>query len=589
LQGVQLRIVRAGSPLKWAQGPDVVTDANGEYNVNCTFARDRNGVVPGGKKIRFKVMARFRDSEFKVRKAGWAKNNWFEVGRERGCNRSGGVFTDACRDNDFDNVNENFDTNDTAGKHAYMWWFYNRLQDDLENENVGLTHRPVFKRKLTISYPNRFVFQDGSFFLFNIHLEQGDWENNETMIHEFMHRWDVGKLGGEGHVSCLLDAHHEPPNQWNSSRCSGFMEGFAEAAAEGINHELYGANISPETHSDLRAGNTGHGYSVGNLSEAERSDVGWENFIQLILVDNEMDYVDGSESCDPTDVGIFEMLRVLQRDASRRADWYKLRPNASFSWFTDILQDHVSGFTSRDAELYQRLGDPSLSASEVCGSSDEPVADAVDFSGSWDTTFGELRLHQVDNFLIGDYADNGIIVGEVSGSCVAGVFTNGERNGNFRFEASGEDNFEGSWGWHGDPVEANWSGSRTSSSVQELKNFTRDGSTTQIIDNDRTVFDGTYNSNYGTLKLLSRDLVLIGDYANKGIMAGMWDGNSFVGRFTNGDRTGWFDLAFFSKNGSFRNGEWGWVGQSSGGSWDLSGQNDSTPNLDNLTEGASCN
>ena len=605
LEGVQLRIVRAGSPIKWAQGPDVVTDENGDYDVTCTFARDRNGVAPGGKKIRFKVMARFRDDEFKIRKAGWAKNNWFEVGRRRGCNRSGGLATPKCRDHNFTGIDKTFDTNNTAGKHAYMWWFFNRLEDDFEQENVGLTDRPVFKRKLTVSYPNRFVFQDGSFFLFNVHLEQGDWNAHETMIHEFMHRWDVGNLGGEGHFNCLLDAHHEPPTRWNSSRCSGFMEGFAEATAEGINAALYGGSIDPETHEALQNGTTGHGYSVRTRDEAERTDVGWENFLQLILVDNEMRFVDGSASCDPTDVGVFEMLRVLQADRSRKADWYKLRPNATFSWFTDILQTHLSDFTAEDAEIYQNLGDPSLSASEICPSTSGnlttttvprtprtpviPNTGSTDFSGVWDTRHGELRLHQVDNLVVGDYADRGIIVGKVQGSCLAGVFTNGERNGIFRFSASGDDRFQGQWAWHGNALNSQWTGTRTADAVNELHNFTRDNATTPVLDNDRTVYDGTYSSNHGTIDLVSRDLILVGDYANRGILAGAWDGNSFVGRFTNGERTGWFDFAFLSKTGSFRSGQWGWVGEGQSGTWTLSEQSESRPTLDNITEDVSCN
>lgn len=197
------------------------------------------------------------------------------------------------------------------------------------------------------------------------------------------------------------------------------------------------------------------------------------------------------------------------------------------------------------------------------------------FSGVWDTNFGQLRLHEVEmnrsgaKYLIGDYADRGIILGRVSGSCVAGVFTNGERNGILRFEASESDRFQGQWAWQGEELGGAWEGERTSSSVDQLQNFTRDTSGTPVIDNDRTVYDGAYESRYGTIELRSRDLFLIGDYADKGVIAGMWDGDSFVGQFTNGERTGWFDFSFFSADGSFRSGSWGWIGDDEGSDWSL--------------------
>jgi len=111
---------------------------------------------------------------------------------------------------------------------------------------------------------------------------------------------------------------------------------------------------------------------------------------------------------------------------------------------------------------------------------------------------------------------------------------------------------------------------------------------TQSIDNQRTVFDGTYSSNFGEVELVSRDLFLIGDYANLGVIAGMWDGDSFVGRFTNGADTGWFDFAFFSKNGTFRRGSWGWVNGGRQGNWTLNRTSNQTPTIANMLANVSC-
>ncbi|NGP88237.1 hypothetical protein [Fodinibius halophilus] len=214
---------------------------------------------------------------------------------------------------------------------------------------------------------------------------------------------------------------------------------------------------------------------------------------------------------------------------------------------------------------------------------------AVDFSGKWDTDFGELRLHQFDKYVVGDYADQGIMLGKVKENCVSGIFTNGDRSGIFRFNAPQFGQFNGEWAWHGDPLSGSWNGSRTSKSVTQLSNFTRDGSKTQIIDNNRTVYDGTYDSSYGEIKLLARDLFLVGDYASRGVFAGIWDGNSYVGIFTNEDETGWFDFSFYSSNGTFDSGSWGWIGKSGRGSWSLTETDASTPAPSNMLDSVQCN
>lgn len=380
LEGVQIRVVRKGSPLKWAQGPDVTTGPNGTFSVSCNFARDRNGAQEYGRKIRFQLRARLRNEDFKVRKGGWFKNNWLTIADVRGCRRS---FKErlplidadnipACKDYRKTNLRKNFDTDTKAGKLAHIWWFYNAVQNELEAEGVGLTDRPFFNKKLTIAYPNKNIIKDGSFFLFNIHLAKDDWNDSRTLLDAFMHRWDIGKLGGEGHISCLLDAHRKSPDQWNSSRCSGFMEGFAQASAAALDRALFGAPFSPHPTADLRSG-TGVDHTVADRQAAERSHVGWANFLKLILADDEMTYAQGDGSCSPTDVGIFEMLRALQDDAARKANWSDLRPNATFPWFTGILETHLSHFTPADGAIYQNLGDPSptsASCAEVDGIAD---------------------------------------------------------------------------------------------------------------------------------------------------------------------------------------------------------------------------
>ena len=448
LEGVQLRIVRKGSPLKWAQGPDAVTDENGKFQVECTFARDRNGVVPWGKKIRFKVMARFRDGNFKVRKGGWAKNNWFEVAQREGCKKNGCKQFSFTLNGDERAASKTFDTGTLAGKHAYLWRFYNTLQDEMKQEGVGLTDRPGFRRKLTITYPDRNIRRwwseniqnesSNSWFLFNVHLAEGDWDRQETMIHEWMHRWDVEHTRGSASLVCLFDKHHKAPNNTNAAaKCSGFMEGFAEATAQALNQAHFGAG-SPDafTHEQMREGDA-DSYEVNTLSEAQRTDIGWQNFLTALWTSNKGAFVSDasspSGSCfTPKTLGVYDVLQAIKRERPRKAKWL-VSGNSTFEWFTGVLEKQVSDFGAKDARFYQLLGDPSITGSdlqaEMCGegmeTSKEPLADAGaasgDFGGVWDTDFGELRLHQIGDYVIGDYADNGVMVGKAGGTCVAGV------------------------------------------------------------------------------------------------------------------------------------------------------------------------
>lgn len=586
LEGVQIRVVRKGSPRNSTVGVHDLTDASGEFSVTQRFDSDRGGIFGGGD-IRFKVQARFRNDDLKIRKGGLLRNNWFTIAEVQG--RNGEDFDVS------DGLGVVLDRDDLVGEHAQIWWVYQRALQRLDAEGLGLP------RKLTVTYPQQHAYRlndrEASFAIHNVFIGSDDGPDDndapETMMHEMFHVWHVRHLRGDASPKCIADAHHKSPERWASSRCSGFMEGFAQAAAEEFSRIVFGANrTDANTLQAMRNGPEGNSYSIRTTGEAERTDEGWENFLTFMWQDNVWTTFSSvsDATCNPTDVPLFDFLEALQEENMRVGQ-------ATFSGVTDVLERRVAGFGTRDATFYEMLGDPANTAPDIhatiCGGTEtttNPLAPASDFSGTWDTSFGELRLQQTGEYVVGDYAGNGVMVGKVSGSCMAGVFTNGKRNGVFRFDASssGSGRFEGQWAWHGNSLGGTWNGTRTSASVTQLQNFTRDGAATRVIDNGRTVYDGTYGSSYGSLKLFARDLFLIGDYAGKGILAGMWDGNSYVGRFTNGNRTGWFDFAFFSRNGSFRSGEWGWD-EDSEGSWRLNKTSSQTPTLTNMLDDVSCN
>ncbi|HIL56472.1 MAG TPA: hypothetical protein EYG39_01020, partial [Rhodothermales bacterium] len=204
------------------------------------------------------------------------------------------------------------------------------------------------------------------------------------------------------------------------------------------------------------------------------------------------------------------------------------------------------------------------------------------WEGTWSTTHGELRIVSIGAFVVGDYADRGTLVGQLSGRTLTGTFTNGGRAGTFTFRSDGTGAFSGSWGWAGEAESGSWNGTRTATESPALTNFSRDGRALQSLSNSRDVYNGTYDGTFGEVRLRSADLVLVGDYGDLGVMAGMWDGNGFVGTFTNGARAGWFDFEFLSRTGDFRAGQWGWAGGPSQGAWTLRKTDASTPSIRNL-------
>lgn len=204
------------------------------------------------------------------------------------------------------------------------------------------------------------------------------------------------------------------------------------------------------------------------------------------------------------------------------------------------------------------------------------------WEGTWSTTHGELRIVSIGAFVVGDYADRGTLVGQLSGRTLTGTFTNGGRAGTFTFRSDGTGAFSGSWGWAGEAESGSWNGTRTATESPALTNFSRDGRALRSLSNSRDVYNGTYDGTFGEVRLRSADLVLVGDYGDLGVMAGMWDGNGFVGTFTNGARAGWFDFEFLSRTGDFRAGQWGWAGGPSQGAWTLRKTDASTPSIRNL-------
>ena len=207
---------------------------------------------------------------------------------------------------------------------------------------------------------------------------------------------------------------------------------------------------------------------------------------------------------------------------------------------------------------------------------------AEPFQGAYRSTYGAMTLHRVGTYVFGEYGGNGVLAGRIEGSCASGTYINGSTTGGFRFDLTAGDDIDGRWGAHDAPLTSDWTATRTGPASVQLRNFARGGGTTQRIANPRTDFDGRFSSTFGEIDVHARDLFLLADYADRGVAIGMWDGTSYVGKFNNGDRTGWFDWAFLSRTADFRSGEWGWSDGSTEGPWTLIRRTRGAAAIDNL-------
>ena len=206
---------------------------------------------------------------------------------------------------------------------------------------------------------------------------------------------------------------------------------------------------------------------------------------------------------------------------------------------------------------------------------------AQSWEGTWSTQFGQLKLVDLGDYVVGDYGSNGIIIGKKNFDLLQGVFTNSgqKKSGRFTFQSQPGNQFRGSYRWENSDKLSDWMGKKTSTKVESLSNFSLDGSAIQLYQNQRKDYDGVYGSPFGDLRLRQKNNILYGDYGKVGVLAGVWNGNGFEGRFTNNGRVGWFRFDFLSKTASFRSGRYGWLPVGKSSPWNLAKKTAGTPTL----------
>lgn len=146
-----------------------------------------------------------------------------------------------------------------------------------------------------------------------------------------------------------------------------------------------------------------------------------------------------------------------------------------------------------------------------------PVADACDWTGTWSSSYGDLRLIQKGQTVSGDYANNGTIEGTLGADCALdGRFDNVRQSssGTIAFTLDG-DRFNGIWGYDGQAQTRKWGGTRRSNVQPELVN--------RNMSESACVWTGTWSSSIGDLKLVQNGNQVSGQHRTNGLVSGTVD------------------------------------------------------------------
>ncbi|WP_273005673.1 hypothetical protein [Leeuwenhoekiella blandensis] len=142
---------------------------------------------------------------------------------------------------------------------------------------------------------------------------------------------------------------------------------------------------------------------------------------------------------------------------------------------------------------------------------------ATDWTGTYNTNFGQIILHQKANYVVGTYRDlGGIRSMYVSNNQLIGVFYNNGKEGHFKFTKTAK-GFTGKWGW-----------------TYKLEGGSWDGNL--VADVKQHYLKGQWNTDYEDLFLIhSPTGIVAGHYGDKGGMIwGKYAGTKiFTGNYTN--------------------------------------------------------
>jgi len=188
------------------------------------------------------------------------------------------------------------------------------------------------------------------------------------------------------------------------------------------------------------------------------------------------------------------------------------------------------------------------------------------WEGTWNTTYGELRLRQRGNKVFGDYKHIGLIEGTYNAitGVVEGIFVNGRKEGRIKFIINGN-RFDGKWSWGNiEPQDTNgWNGTKTSSQTPTLTSHP---------------WEGTWGMSHGDLKLIQEGKQVYGGYKNRLTLEGEYTfaTKTLSGIFTTNGRKGRFEFVLKDDGKSFE-GKWSWGTAEPSAEWNGTKKSDSTP------------
>lgn len=193
------------------------------------------------------------------------------------------------------------------------------------------------------------------------------------------------------------------------------------------------------------------------------------------------------------------------------------------------------------------------------------------WQGTWNTGFGQLRLVQNGLEVYGDYSKKGTLEGKYDSKTrtLKGTFDNQSQNrkGSFEFVLNNDaKSFSGKWGWETRLNGGAWNGTRSSAAQPVLSSP------------EFTVWQGTWNTKFGPLRLHQTGKKVFGDYAALGIIDANYHPATGVleGIFTNNGQAGSLKFTLSSDKKSF-SGTWRLNTQT--GNWDGSKTSDTKPQL----------
>ncbi|WP_439554398.1 hypothetical protein [Flavobacterium macrobrachii] len=202
---------------------------------------------------------------------------------------------------------------------------------------------------------------------------------------------------------------------------------------------------------------------------------------------------------------------------------------------------------------------------------------AQEWTGTFNTKYGDLKLVTENGIIYGDYANGGTILAVEKkfngGSRLCGLFHNGADRGKFYFEkTTSSKNIRGHFNYDNN-ITLN---DITNDAIFQMKfdfdaKWLWDGTkanNTSPTDTKTAVFNGLWNTTDGNLMLQQVGNKVTGTYKNIGTVDGIYTPQTkkLKGTFCNNNtkKTGHFEFDF---EGNTFKGKWGWTAAMTDGSW----------------------